>query len=214
MALTLHVLHVDTTDDEVVEVYKPKVNIEPSKKRAAKTAKAPTKDKVVEKEDSEEEPVIVKKAKGPARKAPAASKAPAKTEVVPAPSSGTCPTTKATIAHCLTIVIIVVEQRMKPAHKNSLQYQSRGLRLPRHARLWYLPRRPRQSQSRGLHLHPLSLVSSSSVPNCLRLTHSDYALLNFQKMKLPFTRILPLLRPRSDPNRLLEPKPALFHLWA
>lgn len=214
MVLTHHVLHVDTIDDEVVEVYKTKADIEAPKKRAAKTAKAPTKEKVVEKDDSDDEPVIVKKAKGPARKAPAASKAPAKTKVAPAPSGTFMPRNKIVIALSdLAIVLVVVGQTTKPALKKSPPHQSRGRRLPRHAKQQYPPRRPRQSQSRNLPLHPLSLVCLARLNvRCYRTLTMTF--FDFQRTKPPFMRTLPLLYPRADPNRMLRSKPALFHLWA
>lgn len=112
MVPTHQVLRVDTTDDDVVEVHKPKADSEPSKKRGGKTAKAPTKEKVVEKDNSDDEPVIVKKAKGPARKAPAASKALAKTKVAPAPSSGMfMPHDKIVISRCLNLPLFSLSNR-------------------------------------------------------------------------------------------------------
>lgn len=82
--------HVDAPDDEMVEAHEPKADVGPSKKRAARTVKAPMKEKTVEEDDSDDEPVIIKKARGPARKAVVASeKAPAKTIVTATPASGT-----------------------------------------------------------------------------------------------------------------------------
>lgn len=158
-------IDIHAPDDEVVEVQKPKADVEPPKKRAAKTAKAPTKETVVVEDDSDDEPVIIKKAKGPARKAMTASKkAPESTKIkLVSPAPGTF------IAHdknvyCTSsdfvIVLLLVEQTMTPAHRRNLQHQSLRCKHPRHARLQHLQSQFLQSRSRSLLLHSLSLVSS------------------------------------------------------
>lgn len=64
---------LDTIDDEVIEVDPPKAKAS-SSKVASKVTKTSANEKEIEAVDDEDEGVVIRKAKGPARKTAAASK--------------------------------------------------------------------------------------------------------------------------------------------